>query len=1260
MKKIYSYFAIIALAALAAGCAKEFAGTDEVPAPGAEQISGDEITFVLSVPVSPDTKTSLGAKNGSTYPVYWSEGDVVTLNGTAADSFVPAIGNTTATATFKLSALSAPYNFLYRGVSGQSNQVSFPATQTYVAGGFDPAAMPMYASIASRTDNVVFSYVGALLKFSITGDKKIDSVTLTAADAGKSLSGNFTIGATGGLLDGSLTPASGGATLIYSFGGHIQLSDEPFVFCVAIPAGTYEGGITLDIVDNNSGHMTAKVLDSNATKTIASGTVREFENMVYIQNKENNLIQIWNAETLQDFATRVANGESTLNARLTPSAASIDASGLSWTPVEDYKGTFDGNGKTISGLTQPLFGTLKGVVKNLTLNSTISETSATIGSIGMFAKRIEPSSEVDDVPGLQNCTASGSVTYTPASALENNCQVGGLVGNNVGGTITGCTNNATVTLADNGETNGGQPSIGGVAGRTQKGGDLKTQGEISGCTNNGTVILDSDFSNNVYIGGVLGYQVEKAETMSGCNNSGLVKVTADVYVGGALHIAGVAGMAKGRVENCTNTSEAVVLTEVCTVGTYLNQGGVIGRINATTGEYSGLTNSGAVSVSANSTKDAFVGGVVGRSSEGAGISGFTNTNTGTVTLTSDASCAADLYVGGIVSKCIKPISDCINNGAISNACPVTAKNCSMHIGGIAGAAENESMSSCHNTGTVSNTANSEGCVYVGGICGINNNGCSISSSDNTGNVSNEGGSGNGNPIMVGGVTGSAKGDLTGCSNGTASSAGGAISNSGTSAEDICLGGVAGNTASEGNTLNGCYNKGAVENTGNACNTSKSKRVVAVGGLVGWSTTGTVYLNSCYNSGAVSNSGKGAMTSTAGARIGGLIGCASGGNVLTGTSSVYNYNNGTVTENSSSPNVAIGGVCGYSYTAASDFAYAKNLAGGVITIQDGTKTNIYVGGVIAMCDGVASSFNYASNAGNIWFGNLNVSGQIFAGGVHGAWTTAGTQTVTGCVNSGSIKPYDDGSEDNNLQGTSKKISCVGGISGVGAGNAEVAVGSSANDDDHFKDARKAEFFTVTGKTFTNCSNSGEVYFPTKLLTCAGGVIAWTDNNPSGCVCTAVVNAKKQSQHSSNDDSKDVARGAVGGVVGFCDIATISNIMYNGSAVGSNTSDPILFTGGLVGASAQNTTFVNCKVGGKITGSAKNVAPAKPGLFCCGISVLEYNFTNCVVKSGSQVQKEGSTWNYYTISTSLTIKQCAGTGRDHTLASGGTLPSIGSID
>ena len=73
MKKFYTLVFAFALILLAAGCAKE------IDNPIVEQIPGENggvITFTLSVPSGPETKTTLGSKDGSSYPVLWDDSDV--------------------------------------------------------------------------------------------------------------------------------------------------------------------------------------------------------------------------------------------------------------------------------------------------------------------------------------------------------------------------------------------------------------------------------------------------------------------------------------------------------------------------------------------------------------------------------------------------------------------------------------------------------------------------------------------------------------------------------------------------------------------------------------------------------------------------------------------------------------------------------------------------------------------------------------------------------------------------------------------------------------------------------------------------------------------------------------------------------------------------------------------------------------------------------------------------------------------------------
>lgn len=1157
MKKVYTVLSVIALAVLAVGCAKEIDNPDAVREElvTIDQATGESIiTVKLSVPDCPDTKTTLGAKDGDSYPVLWSAGDVITLNGTAATEFTPASGNATATAKFKVTNLVAPYNFLYNG-SG-TNQVSFPPTQNYVADGFDPSAMPMYASVTDLTAGVAFSHVGALLKFSFTGEKKIDTINLTAADSNVSLSGNFTIGATAGLLNGTLTPAAGGAGLTYSFGGHKQLSETPFIFYIAIPAGTYEGGITLDVIDNDSGHMTVKVMDSDEKKTIAAGKVREFDNVTYIPNKEVNLKQIYNDATFQEFVNAVAGGQKTLNARLTQAAATLSLSSATvsaFNSIEDYKGTFDGNGKTISGLDKPMFATLKGVVKNLTLNSTINETAADEYHWGMFAKQIIPSSEVDDLPGLQNCTAEGSITWTPASAIGSYMTLGGLVGNNRGGTITGCTNNAAVTFADGGVTHTNQPSVGGVVGRTQKGGEgLTYQGDISNCTNNGTVTCAAQFSQGAYIGGVLGYQVEKAETMSGCVNHGLVMVASTFSTSGALHLAGVAGMAKGTLENCTNASDGVVTSEACSVGTYLCQGGVVGRLNDDSGRvYETLTNAGTLNVAATgSASGALVGGVVGRCTEGASLDGVTNS--GNINYTADSD--VKTHIGGITAEHTGSgsIVNCQTTGGTltySGTSLGTPSGANLYIGGIVGTAS-KAITSCTNAMAINvgGSFSPGGNRYwgTGGIAGRTTSGATVTGCLNTGNItwSQQLGGSNGYSYL-GGIVGYPAGNIEDSSNG------GTITFSGKNdAQNPYIGGIAGDTDAD-YSISGKYSSAPATNYGSVVinTTAQSKKYVYVGGIAG---RVRCTVTSVTNAGQINVTG---LTCTS-LYLGGIAG--------TNTSAMNGNNNladGDITVSglTSKDKSYIGGVVGLNsaevsgnnagdVVATSGSTSAKSFfIGGIVgrgesnisaSTNSGAVTNgcpvtgadsyLQVGGVVGYNNG-SSAISDCHNTGNV-SNTANCNGYLYVGGI----TSESDAAISDCTNTGNVS-------NSGNSGNGRWIS-IGGIAGTNS----AAMTSSHNGGAISNSGVSDEDVNIggvaglnNGKTITSCYNSGAV-------------------NNSG-------------------NSKDGYNVSVGGLVGWSSANSVYVTCYNegdveNSGIGSNTSatSPGARVAGLIAsASGANT-------------------------------------------------------------------------------------------
>ena len=141
--------------------------------------------------------------------------------------------------------------------------------------------------------------------------------------------------------------------------------------------------------------------------------------------------------------------------------------GTSWTPIgndaHQYIGTFDGNGKTIKNLyinnttsyeDQGLFGYLgtsgdnKGTVQNLTVEGSVSSTVANSnvgGVVGLNSGNVENCYNTGEVSGnncvggvvgvnrgtVKNCYNTGTVTGTDD-------YVGGVVGYNISGSVTGC------------------------------------------------------------------------------------------------------------------------------------------------------------------------------------------------------------------------------------------------------------------------------------------------------------------------------------------------------------------------------------------------------------------------------------------------------------------------------------------------------------------------------------------------------------------------------------------------------------------------------------------------------------------------------------------------------------------------------------------------------------------------------------------------------------------------------------------------------
>ena len=212
-----------------------------------------------------------------------------------------------------------------------------------------------------------------------------------------------------------------------------------------------------------------------------------------------------------------------------------------WTPVAEFKGTLNGNGKNISNITIGTVGTSAGLfvlntgkIENLTLeNITLNSTSAvTIG--GLVAT---------NQGTLQSCAIRGG-TYTSTIKAD----IGGLVGKNAvaAALVADCKVDGVVTL-----TVAGQSNLGGLVGTN---GAWNSPNIKSSFVGKDVKMIINDISASTAVGGLVGwncggivsgsYSLATIQMSKVANAGGLVgasdggKVLASYAVGSIVTISG--------------------------------------------------------------------------------------------------------------------------------------------------------------------------------------------------------------------------------------------------------------------------------------------------------------------------------------------------------------------------------------------------------------------------------------------------------------------------------------------------------------------------------------------------------------------------------------------------------------------------------------------------------------------------------------------------------------------------------------------------
>ena len=239
----------------------------------------------------------------------------------------------------------------------------------------------------------------------------------------------------------------------------------------------------------------------------------------YIYDKETNTYTVYTADGLLAW-NEAAQKDMTLNCTLADNITlpAVAEGESNWTPIgtgsQPYTGTFEGNGKTITGLTVNQEGTSYvgligylgsgGKVQNLTLEQ--------VDITGRFY-----------VGGVVGYNSSGSVTActSSGSVSGSSYNVGGVVGYNSSGSVTACTSSGSVS--------GSSYNVGGVVG-------YNSSGSVTACTSSGSVS-----GSSYYVGGVVGKN--SSGSVTACTSSGSVS-------GSSHNVGGVMGYNYGTVTAC--------------------------------------------------------------------------------------------------------------------------------------------------------------------------------------------------------------------------------------------------------------------------------------------------------------------------------------------------------------------------------------------------------------------------------------------------------------------------------------------------------------------------------------------------------------------------------------------------------------------------------------------------------------------------------------------------------------------------------------
>ena len=573
MKTRVLYFALaVAAAAIASSCVKEQAEPMDPEAEITGQVfeaSHEVITKSTLVDLTPT----------------WVEGDQISVTGndeTAVCTFVAGTENKFQTEEGE--TVESPFYAIYPAADGHSVNretgvftATVPSLQKIdVKKGQNVAQGALVAVAQSETPELQFKNAVGLVKINIARND-IMAVKIEGLGENEFVAGQFTMKLNGdeepeiALVEGTgLTSVT--LNTVENYGmftpGEYYATVLPCNLSgikVTFSRKTFEYGENGEVTGTGSENISvqkqyAAEIKRNAGTDLGTFFTYEISTAADLLawNKANAKWTVWDVVTLKD---------------------NIDCQGVitseNWTPNE-FKGVFDGNGKTIDNLVIEKAGH------------------------AAFFKKLQ-SAVVKDVTFGEGCS------FTTTAPVSNIVYAASLAGEIRGGcTITNVVNKGAVTVSATSGTSGDY--VGGIGAYFLADSDS----QMTGCKNYGDVTYSATTAGTVYCGGVVALAATKVGlTMTGCENHGAVLFTGDNTAAMDINLGGITGIANTvTFDSCVNLG-SVHSNATATNKGITNLGGIVGVMNNACGTITACVNGSSTDSSKGAlTNDSPASGVV--------------------------------------------------------------------------------------------------------------------------------------------------------------------------------------------------------------------------------------------------------------------------------------------------------------------------------------------------------------------------------------------------------------------------------------------------------------------------------------------------------------------------------------------------------------------------------------------------------------------------------------------------------------------------